>query len=45
VNTATELPAKLKAGEDLSTAQVDYLKADLAHRIAYVKLMGLIGQP
>ena len=41
---AAELPAKLKAGKDVATAQVDYLKADLAHRIAYVKLMSLIGQ-
>ena len=41
--TATELPAKLKAGKDVMTAQVDYLKADLAHRIAYVKLMSLLG--
>ena len=45
VGAAAELPAKLKAGKDLATAQVDYLKADLAHRIAYVKLMSLIGQP
>jgi outer membrane protein TolC len=42
---ATELPAKLKAGKDVMTAQVDYLKADLAHRIAYVKLMSIIGEP
>jgi outer membrane protein TolC len=43
--TAAELPAKLKAGKEIMTAQVDYLKADLAHRIAYVKLMSLIGGP
>jgi hypothetical protein len=26
-------------------AEVDLVKADLAHRIAYVKLMALIGKP
>ena len=34
----------LTAAKHLMTAQVDYLKADLAHRIAYVKLASLIGK-
>jgi outer membrane protein TolC len=37
--------AKFKAAKDAMTAQVDSVKADLAHRIAYVKLMSLLGQP
>jgi hypothetical protein len=42
----TKDPAtKFKAAKDLETAQVDFVKADLAHRIAYVKLMSLIGTP
>jgi outer membrane protein TolC len=41
---ANTLAAKLAAAKDLMTAQVDYLKADLAHRVAYVKLASLIGQ-
>jgi hypothetical protein len=41
---ATELPAKFKTGKDSMTAQVDYMKADLTHRIAFVKLMSLIGR-
>ena len=45
VDTAADLPAKLKAAKDTGTAQVDYVKADLAHRTAYVKLMALIGKP
>jgi outer membrane protein TolC len=44
VKNAADLPAKLKTGKDALTAQVDYVKADLAHRIAYVKLMSLIGK-
>ncbi len=35
--------AKFTAAKDSMTAQVDYVKADLAHRIAFVKLMSLIG--
>jgi outer membrane protein TolC len=41
---ATEPAAQFKAGKDLMTAQVDYAKADLALRIAYVKLASLIGK-
>jgi outer membrane protein TolC len=36
--------AKMKAGKDAMTAQVDYVKADLAHRIAYAKLAAVIGK-
>ncbi len=36
---------KFKAAKDAMLAQVDYVKADLAHRIACVKLMSLIGKP
>jgi outer membrane protein TolC len=43
VQQAGDLTAKVKAGKDVLTAEVDYLKADLAHRIAYVKLMSLLG--
>ena len=42
---ANTLTAKFKAAKDSMTAQVDYMKADLAHRLAFVKLMSLIGQP
>jgi outer membrane protein TolC len=35
---------KVKAGKDLLTAKVDAVKAELNQRIAYVKLMGLIGK-
>jgi outer membrane protein TolC len=42
---ATTPAAKFTAGKDAMTAQVDYLKADLAYRIAYVKLMSLISHP
>ena len=42
---AATLTAKFKAAKDSMTAQVDYLKADLAQRLAFVKLMSLIGQP
>jgi outer membrane protein TolC len=44
VKAAVDLPAKFKAGKDLLTAQVDSVKADLNHRIAYVKLASLIGK-
>jgi outer membrane protein TolC len=44
VKAATDPAAKFKAGKEAMTAQVDYVKADLAHRIAYVKLASLIGQ-
>jgi outer membrane protein TolC len=44
LKAATEPAAKFKAGKDAMTAQVDYAKADLAVRIAYVKLAALIGQ-
>jgi outer membrane protein TolC len=44
VKNAADLAAKLKTGKDALTAQVDYVKADLAHRIAYVKLMSLLGK-
>jgi outer membrane protein TolC len=36
---------KITAAKDSMTAQVDLVKADLSHRIAYVKLMNLIGHP
>jgi len=36
--------AKFTAAKDSMTAQVDYVKADLAQRFAYVKLMSLIGK-
>jgi outer membrane protein TolC len=36
--------AKFTAAKDLMEAQVDAVKADMAHRIAYVKLMALIGK-
>jgi outer membrane protein TolC len=42
--SAAGVSAQLKAGKDLLTAQVDQLKADLAHRIAYVKLMSVLGR-
>jgi outer membrane protein TolC len=42
---AADLSEKLKTAKDTGTAQVDHVKADLAHRIAYVKLMALIGKP
>jgi outer membrane protein TolC len=35
---------KVKAGKDLLTAKVDAVKAELNQRIAYVKLMSLIGK-
>ena len=41
---AATMTAKFKAAKDSMTAQVDYLKADLAKRIAFVKLMSLIGR-
>lgn len=44
VKAAATPEAKFKATKDATTAQVDYVKADLAHRIAYVKLMALLGR-
>ncbi|HLN31172.1 MAG TPA: TolC family protein [Gemmataceae bacterium] len=41
---ATALTDRFKTAKDLATAQVDAVKADLNHRIDYVKLMSLIGQ-
>jgi len=41
---ATALTERFKTAKDLATAQVDAVKADLNHRINYVKLMSLIGQ-
>jgi outer membrane protein TolC len=41
---AVALDAKFKSAKDALTAQVDFLKADLAHRIAYVKLMAILGR-
>jgi outer membrane protein TolC len=41
---ATAPAARFATAKDLATAQVDAVKADLNHRIAYVKLMSLIGQ-
>src|SRR5262249_3974927 len=41
---AKDPAAQFKAGKDAMTAQVDYVKADLAHRVAYVKLTALIGK-
>ena len=40
---ATAPAAKFKAAKELMDAQVDAVKADLAQRTAYVKLMSLIG--
>jgi outer membrane protein TolC len=37
--------AQFAAGKDEMTAEVDYIKADLAHRTAYVKLKTLLGHP
>ena len=34
----------LEATKKLGEAQVDLVKADLAHRIAYIKLAALIGK-
>jgi len=44
LKAARDPATQMKAGKDALTAQVDYLKADLAHRIAYVKLMALLGK-
>jgi hypothetical protein len=42
---ALKNPAPLiKASTDLALAQVALVKADLAYRAAYVKLMSLIGR-
>jgi hypothetical protein len=35
----------LRTVKALAIAQVDYVKADLAQRIAFVKLMAIIGRP
>jgi outer membrane protein TolC len=42
--SAKDMASKFKAGKDTATAQVDYIKADLALRTAYVKLASLIGK-
>jgi outer membrane protein TolC len=42
--SATDLDTKFKAGKDLMEAEVNYIKADLAYRQAYVGLMSLVGQ-
>ena len=43
---AAKTPADMfTAAKKSMTAEVDYLKADLTHRTAYVKLMSLIGKP
>jgi len=39
-----QIVAKFTAAKELMEAQVDAVKADLAHRIACVKLMALIGR-
>jgi len=44
LKAAKDPAAQFKAGKDASTAQVDYAKADLAVRIAFVKLAALIGK-
>lgn len=41
---ATALEAKFKAAKDTMQAEVDYIKADLAYRQAYVNLMSLVGR-
>ena len=41
---ATAPAAKFKASKELMDAQVDAVKADLAHRTAHVKLMSIIGR-
>jgi outer membrane protein TolC len=43
VKVASTLADKFKTAKDLLTAEVDEMKADLAYRIAYVKLMVLLG--
>jgi outer membrane protein TolC len=43
--SAADLEAKLKAGKKLMEAEVDYIKADLGYRQAYVNLMSLVGRP
>jgi outer membrane protein TolC len=45
VKAAATPDAKFRAAKDLATAQVDYVKADLAQRIAFVKLMAILGKP
>ena len=44
LKAAKDPAAQFKAGKDAATAQVEYAKADLAVRIAYVKLVALIGK-
>jgi outer membrane protein TolC len=44
LKAAKDPAAQFKAGKDAMTAQVDNAKADLAVRIAYVKLAALIGK-
>jgi outer membrane protein TolC len=44
LKAAKDPAVQMKAGKDALTAQVDYVKADLNHRIAYVKLMALLGK-
>lgn len=41
---AKDIHDQLKAGKDLMEAQLGFLKANLAHRFAYVNLMSIIGQ-
>jgi hypothetical protein len=43
VKAATTPHGKYTAGKDALTAQVNLVKADLAYRIAHVKLMILLG--
>jgi len=40
-----QLPATrtMMRAKNSMTAQVDYMKAELAHRISFVKLMSLLG--
>jgi hypothetical protein len=44
MKVAADPAGKMRAGKDAMTAQVDNVKADLAHRIAFVKLAALIGK-
>jgi outer membrane protein TolC len=41
---AADPAAKFKTGKDLMTSQVDAVKADLNHRIAFVKLGAILGK-
>src|SRR5262249_9112679 len=40
-----DITALVKASKDLALAQVDFIKAELAFRQAYVVLMSLVGDP